>query len=192
MSIRTALIVATVAAAGTVSSAQAQVTYYGATLTSAGEANPSTGTGWTVLTYDAAAHTLRVQATFSNLQGNTTASHIHGLTASPGVGNASVATQLPSFVGFPLGVSAGTYDQTFNLTLPTSWSAAFITANGGTTAGAEAQMVNGLNAGRMYLNIHSSYSPGGEIRGFPVQIPTPGAAAMLGLGGLVAARRRRA
>jgi hypothetical protein len=49
---------------------------------------------------------------------------------------------------------------------------------------------NELIAGLWYVNIHSSIFPGGEIRGQVV--PTPGALALLGLGGLIAARRRRA
>lgn len=49
---------------------------------------------------------------------------------------------------------------------------------------------NEIIAGLWYVNIHSSAFPGGEIRGQVV--PTPGALALLGLGGLVATRRRRA
>jgi len=44
-------------------------------------------------------------------------------------------------------------------------------------------------AGLWYINIHSGQFPGGEIRGQVV--PAPAAAALLGLGGLVAMRRRR-
>ncbi|MBL8746529.1 MAG: CHRD domain-containing protein [Phycisphaerae bacterium] len=44
-------------------------------------------------------------------------------------------------------------------------------------------------AGNAYYNLHTSAFPGGEIRGQVV--PTPGALALVGLGGLVAARRRR-
>jgi hypothetical protein len=41
-----------------------------------------------------------------------------------------------------------------------------VTANGGTTAGAEAALLAGLEAGQAYLNIHTTMFPGGEIRGF--------------------------
>ena len=66
----------------------------------------------------------------------------------------------------------------------------FITAHGGTVPSAEAFFINSLNTGTAYVNIHSSAFPGGEIRGFLV--PTPGTAMIVGLGGLLAARRRRA
>jgi hypothetical protein len=42
-----------------------------------------------------------------------------------------------------------------------------------------------------YVNVHSSQFPGGEIRGQLILIPAPGAAAVAGLGGLLATRRRR-
>jgi hypothetical protein len=38
--------------------------------------NPSTGTGFAKITFDAAAHTMRVQATYTGLFGNVTAAHI--------------------------------------------------------------------------------------------------------------------
>ena len=45
-----------------------------------------------------------------------------------------------------------------------------------------------LLSGGLYLNIHTTSFPGGEIRG---QVPTPSAIAALAMGGLLAARRRR-
>lgn len=46
-----------------------------------------------------------------------------------------------------------------------------------------------LFAGNLYFNVHTSAFPGGQIRG--QIIPAPASAALLGLAGLVAARRRR-
>jgi hypothetical protein len=56
-------------------------------------------------------------------------------------------------------------------------------------------MLAGINAGKAYLNIHTSTFGGGEIRGFLVPVPEASSWAMM-LGGLAAvgalARRRRA
>jgi hypothetical protein len=142
--------------------AQAQI--YKATLSGANEvpAVTTAGTGVGVVSLNTTTHELRVRSTFTGLTGDTTASHIH-CCAAPGT-NAGVATQTPTFVNFPLGVKAGAYNNSFNTTQAATWNAAFITANGGTPAGAEAALSAGLNGGNSYLNIHSSTSPGGEIR----------------------------
>src|SRR6185503_329116 len=75
-------------------------------------ANGSPGTGFATVTYDSVAHTLELDVTFSGLLGMTTASHIHAPTAVPFTGTASVATTSPTFAGFPLGVTSGSYQNT--------------------------------------------------------------------------------
>lgn len=156
--------------------------------------NNSPGTGSAVVTLDTAAHTLGVNVTFSNLLGTTAAAHIHCCTALPGVGVAPVATQLPTFSGFPLGVTSGTYTSTFDTLLASTYNPAFLTSNAGSTAAAEAALLAGMTAGLSYLNIHTSVFPGGEIRGFlaPVAVPEPASLTILGLGiaGLALVRRR--
>lgn len=153
--------------------------------------NASAGTGSAVVTFDTAAHILTLNVVFSGLTNVTTAAHIHCCIAAPG--NVGVATQTPSFVGFPLGVTSGTFINTFDTSLASSWNSAFITSNGGTTAGAEAALAAGLAAGQAYFNIHTSAYPPGEIRGFLVLVPEPAAVELVGaaLVGLFALRRRR-
>ncbi len=149
---------------------------YIATLSNLGEpapANLSLGTGNVIVTLNDDDFTMRVRATFSGLTGNTTASHIHCCTAVAGAGNAGVASVTPSFTAFPLGVTSGTYDRLYDMALATSYSAAFITANGGTVSSAFAALATGISSGKAYLNIHTSFVGGGEIRGFLVAAPVP-------------------
>jgi hypothetical protein len=134
--------------------------------------NNSTGTGKATITIDLVANTMRVQADFSGLLAGVTASHIHAATAVAGTGTAGVATSVPTFTGFPSGVTSGTYDHTFDMLLSSSYNPAYITANGGTPASAWAALKAAIAAGKAYHNIHSSLFPGGEIRGFLIPCPT--------------------
>jgi CHRD domain/PEP-CTERM motif len=105
-----------------------------------------------------------------------------------------VATTTPTFTGFPSGVTSGTYDHIFDLTSATSYNPAFVTANGGIVANAEATLLAGLDAGNAYLNIHTTNFGGGEIRGFLHAVPEPSTWAMILLGfagmGFMAYRRK--
>ena len=87
---------------------------------------------------------------------------------------AGVATTTPDFAGFPIGVTSGTYINTLDLTLSSSYNPSYITANGGTTASAEAALVSAIAAGEAYVNIHTTTFAGGEIRGFLQPVPEPG------------------
>lgn len=169
--------------AAVVSPATAAIVTYEASLSGAAESPPVTsdGVGWARVTIDDVLDTMRVQAEFSGLTGTVTVAHIHCCTALPGVDNVGVATPTPTFPGFPVGVTAGSYDQVFDMTLATSFRAGFITDNGGTPASAFSALRLGLDEGRAYLNIHSTFAPSGEIRGFLARVPEPATLALAGL-----------
>ena len=164
---RTTAIAAVLALCGTAAQA-APVVYFGLLSGSAeSPPNASTAAGLAVVTLDATAHTMRVQVSFNGLMSNDTAAHIHCCTTTPGTSTAGVASPVPAFPGFPLGVTAGTSDSTLDLTQAYSYSPAFVTANS-TVANAEAVLIAGIVGGRAYLNIHTVIYPGGEIRSFLV------------------------
>ena len=183
-------------------SSPADLILYTAALDGPSEATPNTspGVGFATVGYDPVAHYLAVSAVFGDLIGTTTAAHIHGPTALPFEGAAGVATMTPTFLGFPSGVTAGAYAETFDTTLDATYNPAFLSANGGTAAGAEAALAASLAGGTAYFNIHTSAFGGGEIRGFlkPVvgPVPEPSSVVLLGLGGTLGLvgytwRRRR-
>jgi hypothetical protein len=89
----------------------------------------------------------------------------------------------PSFPGFPAGVKAGSYAQTFNMALASSYRAGFVNDNGGTVGSAFNALTAGLDAGKAYFNLHTSSFPGGEIRAVltPVPEPTTSGMALAGL-----------
>lgn len=157
--------------------------------------NGSPGFGVAYVTIDPEAMTMRVNVSFQDLLSPTTASHIHVING-PGDGNTGdtvgpVATQVPFFVGFPIGVTSGFYDQAFDMTLASSFRAGWITDSGGTVDLARAALFDAMFDGRAYFNIHTSQFPGGEIRGFFAAVPGPGAALMFAAPALAALRRRR-
>lgn len=147
--------------------------------------NPSPGIGFADVIFDTTANTMQVEVTFSGLLGTTTASHIHAATAVPGTGTAGVATTTPYFAGFPIGVTSGSYSNTLDMTLASSYNPAFVTANGGTTASAEAVLLASMLADTAYLNIHTTVVPGGEIRGFLTLVPEPSVVTFLALGAAI-------
>ncbi|MCC6544649.1 MAG: CHRD domain-containing protein [Nitrospirae bacterium] len=142
--------------------------------------NPATsslGTGFAKVDLDTTVHMLSVDITFSGLDSATTVAHIHCCVSAPL--NAGVAV---FFSGFPSGVTSGTYTNVFATNLASTFSGAFITVHGGTTAGAEAALLAGLLSGEAYVNIHTAQFPAGEIRGFLQSVPEPGTLILLSLG----------
>lgn len=181
--------------AAMLASATAQAQVYTAFLDGPSEDTPnaSPGTGFARVTLDLAIHAMRVEANFSDLVGTSTNAHVHAPTAVAFTGAANIATQTPTFTGFPSGVMSGSYNHLFDTLDAATWNPSYITANGGTAAGAEAAFAQALADGKAYFNIHSSAFPGGEIRGFLV-VPEPATVSLIvigGLGLLFAARRAR-
>jgi len=185
------------------SAAQAAITVYTANLSGPNESPPNTslGTGSAIVTIDDILNTMRVQVTFSGLTptttaglpSGTTASHIHTPTAVPFTGTAGVATTTPTFPGFPLGVTSGSYDNLFDLLMASTYNPAFVTANGGSVSASRTALLNGIASGEAYLNIHTTAFPSGEIRGFLVAVPEPGSWALMliGFGAIGAVMRGR-
>jgi len=136
------------------------------------------GTGLATVFLDPTAQTLQVNATFSGLTSIDTAAHIH-CCAPLGI-NAGVATTVPAFPGFPLGVTSGTYSSVvFDLTQSTIYNPAFVTLEGGLPQ-AEAALIAGIEGGQTYFNIHTTAHPGEEIRGQLEPVPEPTSLLLLG------------
>lgn len=155
-------------------------------------ANASPATGMVTVTINDARDTISISANFSGLTAPTTAAHIHCCTGFPGV-NTGVAIETPSLPGFPLGVTSGSFGNSFNLLDPASYNPVFVIANGGTGESARNALFAGMLAGGSYFNIHTQAFPGGEIRAQLAYVPEPGTWAMmvLGFGVLGAGMRRR-
>ncbi len=155
-------------------------TIFTTTLAGANETPPVASAGTGSMTVTLSGDLLSVVVNFSGLTSPDIASHIHCC------GPVGVAEPIAvPFTTFPTGLTAGMFSGSYDLTDIAVYSAAFLTANGGTAASAEAAFIAGLNGGQTYGNVHSANFTGGEIRGQLAAVPEP--ATVFLVGGLLAA-----
>lgn len=161
---------------------------YSATFSGANEnpPNESTATGFgTLRVIDA--NTIFVDIDYTGLTAGVAAGHIH-CCAAP-TGNSGVAI---GFNNLALGSTSGSYTNTFDLSLASTFTAGFLSSSGGTATLAAARLLTALDGGQVYFNLHNSIFPGGEIRGNLAAVPEPASWAMMVVGfGLVGSAVRR-
>ncbi|UCB55033.1 MAG: CHRD domain-containing protein [Thiotrichales bacterium] len=129
----------------------------------AGAGTGSSGTGLGLMEFDDVTKILSWNISWSGLTGTETVAHFHG-PGAPGVNAPAIVT----------------IDHTMN---PSTGSSSPL------TTGQESDLLSGL----WYINIHSTFAPGGEIRGQVEVVPIPAAAWLFGSGLLLLAgiiRRR--
>jgi CHRD domain len=146
--------------------------------------NPSLGTGTATLIIDTTANTASLSVTFGGLSSPTQAAHVHCCVTPPTNVGIAIAS-----ANFPIGVLQGSFSANYDLLNGLIWNGTFLINNGGTATGAMNALLAGLASGQAYYNIHTSASPGGEIRGF-FAVPEPAAALLLGVAGAWAMRAR--
>jgi hypothetical protein len=172
--------------------AQAATLFKAAPLSGANETvpNPSTATGGGTLLLSDDQNTINVFLNWVGLTGPAVGAHVH-CCALPGA-NGPVAIDFG-----PPSTSTGSLTRTYDLTLASTYSNGFRTANGGTAATARTAFLAGLFSGRAYYNVHTARYPGGEIRGQLAAVPETATWGMMiigfGLvGGAMRVRRRDA
>lgn len=168
--------------------AQASLIVFHTSLDGATETPPvvTPATGNALVTFDTVMNTLLVELNWVGLIGGPAAAgHIHCCIA-PG-NNIGVTVPFPMLPS----AASGSYVHLFNLLDVTTYTAAFVTANGGTAASAEAALIAGIKGGLAYVNLHNARFGGGEIRGFLIPEPATLALLFAGIGGGMAVMRRR-
>ena len=170
----------------TAGAANAATAFYGS-LSGAQETNPnaSTATGYGTATLSADMNMLTVNVAWNGLSAPAAAAHIHCCALLGANGPVAVDLDPAPFI-------TGSAMKIFDLTLASSYGGGFLAAAGGTAALARTRLINGLNGGTAYFNIHNSNFPAGEIRGQIAAVPEVATWGMMIAGfGLVGASMRR-
>lgn len=108
-------------------------------------------------------HLLELDLTFSGLSSIATGGHVHCCADVPT--SAGVAILLPSF---PTGVTSAVYGIVLELDSTATYQTTFLNNfGGGTAAGAEAALLDGIRRQRAYFCVHSVNYPGSELRAYP-------------------------
>ncbi len=170
------LAAAVVCGAGLAMAAQGQVVTLTASLSGLEEVPPnaSPATGFATLQIDIISRAWTLDISWGTLIAPMTVAHIH---------RAPIGVNGPVIIGLD-----GSGSPAWPLFAPGSTS-----FNSGGALPAPflwpASELQNLLDGNTYINIHSQFFPGGEIRG--QLVPVPGAGVLLAMGGLLASRRRR-
>ena len=110
------------------------------------------GVGTATATFDSDTNSLILHLVFNNLFGNVKAAGINCCASV--TGNSGVALGFSALDGMPMNVTFGTFDRTYN----------FATTALGTSLDSQT-LLNRFLAGKAYVNIQTSFSSAGEIRG---------------------------
>lgn len=130
--------------------------------------NTSPATGTAMVDFVTASNDLTYSVTFSNLEAGAALAHIH--FGAPGVaGPVILPLNLDGAAGSTSGSFSGILTASDFMPSPANGLNVF------------QDVINALFAGNMYVNVHSSLFPAGEIRGQLEAVPEPAAWALLGL-----------
>ena len=94
------------------------------------------------------------------------------MTEAVAQGVAGTIMAPPCLPEFPIGASSGTYDQTLQLGVASSYNPDFVAAHSNSVALAANSLFNELGTGRAYFNLQTDAYPGGGIADFLK--PAPG------------------
>lgn len=165
---RRSAIIATITLAAVVAIPASATTVFTTQLGSLNQvpAQESSASGNGTLTLATDQNSFTILINYTSLSSAIQGAHVHCCVNAKGNAPVAVAFTLPD--GNPeMGKITGTYD----LTMASTYTPGFLSAYGGTAAGARTAFLNGLDSGLVYINVHSVVYPSGEIRG---QLPAAG------------------